>query len=96
MLQETHCTAENEQKWRSEWGNNMYFSNGASNARGVAIIITENYEYKKLKVEKDTEGRFLILEIERQGTFTQLVIFMHRQEILNEINNGASLILPPS
>ena len=38
----------------------MYFSNGASNARGVAIIITDNYEYKKLKVEKDTEGRFLI------------------------------------
>ena len=49
-------------------GNTMYFSNGASNARGVAIIITDNYEYKKLKVEKDTEGRFLILEIERQGT----------------------------
>ena len=68
LLQETHCTAEKEQKWRSEWGNNMYFSNGASNARGVAIIITENYEYKRLKVEKDTEGRFLILEIERQGT----------------------------
>ena len=68
LLQETHCTAENEQKWRSEWGNNMYFSNGASNARGVAIIITDNYEYKKLKVEKDTEGKFLMLEIERQWT----------------------------
>ena len=68
LLQETHCTAENEQKWRSEWCNNMYFSSGTSNARGVAIIITENYEYKKLMVEKDTEGRFLILEIERQGT----------------------------
>ena len=26
-------------------GNNMYFSNGASNARGVAIIITDNYGY---------------------------------------------------
>ena len=68
LLQTTHCTAENKQKWRSEWGNNVYFSNGASNARGVAIIIIDNYEYKKLKVEKDIEGRFLILEIERQGT----------------------------
>ena len=44
----------------------MYFANGASNARAVAIIITGNHEYKKLKVEKDTEGRFLILEIELQ------------------------------
>ena len=63
MLQETHCTTENEQKWRREWGNNMYFSNGTSNARGVAIIITGNYEYRVLQLERDTEGRFLILEI---------------------------------
>ena len=23
LLQETHCTDDNEQKWRSEWGSNM-------------------------------------------------------------------------
>ena len=67
MLQETHCTTENEQKWRREWGNHMYFSNGTSNARGVAIIITGNYEYRVLRLERDNEGRFLILEIERKG-----------------------------
>ena len=44
----------------------MYFSNGDSNAKDVAIVITDN-EYKKLKVEKDTAGRFLIYEMERQG-----------------------------
>ena len=68
MLQETHCTTENEQKWRKECGNDMYFSNGTSNARGVAIIITGNYEYRLLQLDRDTEGRFLIFEIERKGT----------------------------
>ena len=67
MLQETHCTTENEQKWRREWCNHMYFSNGTSNARGVATIITGNYEYRVLRLERDNEGRFLILEIERKG-----------------------------
>ena len=68
MLQETHCTAEHEQKCRREWVDNMYFSNGTSNARGVAIIITGNYEYRVLQLERYTEGWFLILEIERKGT----------------------------
>ena len=53
MPQETHCTTENEQKWKGEWGNNMYFSNGTSNARGVAIIITRNYEFRVLQLERD-------------------------------------------
>ena len=56
MLQETHCTTENEQKWGRERGNNMYSSNGTSNARGVTIIITGNYEYKLLQLERYTEG----------------------------------------
>ena len=68
LLQETHCTTEKEQKWRTEWGNNMFFSNGTSNARGVATLITNNYDFKLLKVEKDIDGRFLIIDVERNGT----------------------------
>ena len=61
MLQETHCTTENEQKWRRERGNNMYSSNGTSNARGVPIIITGNQEYRLLQLERYTEGRFFYI-----------------------------------
>ena len=32
--------------------------------RGVAIIITGKYEYKKLPTEKYTKGRILVLQIE--------------------------------
>ena len=35
LLQETHSTLDSEKTWKDDWGNNeIYFSHGASNARG--------------------------------------------------------------
>ena len=60
MLQETHCTTENEHKWTRERDNHMYSSNETSNARGVAITITGNHEYRLLQLERYTKGRFFL------------------------------------
>ena len=68
MLQETHSTPEMEQRWQNDWGNKqMYFSHGASNSKGVAIIITNNYDANIVNI-RDTNGRMILLDIERKGT----------------------------
>ena len=43
-LQETHSTPDIEQKWKLEWGGNILFSHGESNARGCCILIKKNKE----------------------------------------------------
>ena len=69
LLQETHSTSVNEQKWYREWGNKrMCFSHGTSNSRGVALAITSNYDATIINVINDADSRYLIADIERNGT----------------------------
>lgn len=46
LLQETHCTQSDEKIWLSEWGGAGYFSHGKSNARGVAILFSRDFNPK--------------------------------------------------
>ena len=58
LLQETHSTPKMEQRWQHEWGNkNMYFSHGASNSRGVAIMITNNYDANIVKLNESQKSQ---------------------------------------
>ena len=58
-----------EQRWQTDWGNKqMYFSHGASNSKGVVIIITNNYDANIVNIRRDTNGRMILLDIERNGT----------------------------
>ena len=69
LLQETHNTPKMEQRWQNDWGNKqMYSSHGASNSKGVAIIITNNYDANIVNMRRDTNGRMILLDIERNGT----------------------------
>ena len=45
----------------------MFLSNGTSNSCGVLTAISKNYDVKVLDIQKDNNGRFLILDIEREG-----------------------------
>ena len=63
LLQETHCTKNQENRWCTEWGGKIIFSNGESNARGVAMLINKGIDMKILKTVRDDDGRLLICEI---------------------------------
>ena len=47
FLQETHSTADIEEKWRTEWetigGGKIFFSHGDSNSKGVLIMFKKNF-----------------------------------------------------
>ena len=64
LLQETHSDASQENKWKQEWGSDIYFSHGVTNARGVAILCPKKTEHTILKVDRDAEGRIIILEVQ--------------------------------
>ena len=45
LLQETYSTLDVEFLWSSEWRRNSIWNSGTNNARGVAILISNNYLY---------------------------------------------------
>jgi hypothetical protein len=53
MLQDTHFESKLENYVRAEWGYTCYFASFRSNARGVAIMFNNNFEFK---VKKSTKG----------------------------------------
>ena len=66
-LQDVHCAANMEDRIRAEWGLECYFSSFKSNARGVAILFNNNFEYKVSACKIDDSGNFLALSLEIQS-----------------------------
>ena len=64
LLQETHSTLETEKEWEADWDGDIQFCHGTSAARGVAILFDKSISKKIFQIIKDTDGRFIILDIE--------------------------------
>ena len=62
-LQETHSVLENEKIWEKEWGGPMFFSHGSKSKKGVIILIESHIQYMLHSVRKDTEGRWILIDI---------------------------------
>ena len=73
FLQESHSTEGIEAQWKREWGAPLFCSHGASNARGVAILIRNNFDCLVEEIVADTQGRFLILKVVISGEQALLV-----------------------
>ncbi len=77
-LQDTHFTEDLENKIKTEWGSaNCFFSSHRSNARGVAILFQNNFEFKLLQQTNDkTSGNLLALKININGkTLTIITLY---------------------
>lgn len=62
ILQETHCTAEDEKRWKAEW-RNIIFINGTSVARGIAMLFGKCFNPKIIDFSKDNIARTLVLSV---------------------------------
>lgn len=62
-MQETHSKLESELKWKLEWGGDIYFNHGLSNSRGVMILFKKNVDYTIHSINKDKEGRWIIIDV---------------------------------
>ena len=74
MLQETHFSSKLESYIKAEWGYEAYFSHHLNNSRGVAILFRNSFPFKINRVTRDSEGRFIMINI------------MIRDEIINLVN----------
>ena len=73
FVQESHSTREDEVKWKNEWGADIFFSHGKSNARGAAILLRNGLDYKIINSVTDSNGRFIMLLIEIQGVLYKMI-----------------------
>ena len=63
LLQETHCTKSRQTQWHNEWGGQIIFCNGTSNARGVCILARRGAEIQLKNIQKDNNGRYICCEV---------------------------------
>ena len=63
LLQDTHFLKEKEPFIRSEWGSEIIFNSYSSQSRGVAILFSNNIDFKVHEIFKDEKGNLLILDI---------------------------------
>lgn len=66
FLQETHSTKSSQHKWKTEWGGPIHFSHGTGNARGVAILLSKNFDHELINTKTDGEGRALEVRIRHE------------------------------
>ena len=58
-----YCFEENQAFWKREWGAALFCSHGTNNARGVAILIRNNFDCIVEESVSDTNGRFIVLRV---------------------------------
>lgn len=63
LLQETHSTISDEKMWSNEWGSHFLFSHGTNMARGVALIFQRNFPVQIENVNRDNDGRYMIVDL---------------------------------
>lgn len=97
LLQETHSCKEMESIWHNQWGNNnIIFSHGETNSRGVAILIANDIEHKITKCLTDNNGRYIVLDLEIGGAsctiinlYAPMQYFERNQiQVINELHEN--------
>ena len=73
-VQETHCQKKYHKIWRSEWGGEIYYCDGESNARGVMIMFRKGLTSQDVKFKQGNEGR------------TLRVYITHEEKVMHIIN----------
>ena len=62
FLQEAHSCNEREAQWKKEWGAEILFSHGHTNARGVAVLIKKGFDIDIRLTQTDSIGRLILLK----------------------------------
>jgi len=75
FLQETYTTSRIEGTWRRDIGKQYqpYFSHWKSNSRGVAIILPKCLVKCIVNIDRDTEGRILLIQLQLENKVYSLI-----------------------
>ena len=99
LLQETHLPHKSENFIRSAWGLPVFLAGSDTNKNGVAILFSNNFEYKVHNVHRDPQGCYLIMDVEflkKRVTLVNIygpssgdcpVFFEKISDLINDIDN---------
>ena len=73
LLQDTHWTPQLSNYITSEWGYRAYFASYKSNARGVAILLNNTFEFEVKDTKSDIYGNYIFIEMELPGIITLII-----------------------
>ena len=73
FLQETYCTVEIEDTWRTQWQGKLFSSHGTNHSCGVMVLVRSDLDFNLKSVEVDTQGRYVVMEAVVQGSNFLLV-----------------------
>ena len=73
FLQETYCTAEVEDIWRTQWQGKLFYSHGTNHSCGVVVLVRSDLDFNLKSVDADTQGRYVVMEADVQGSDFLLV-----------------------
>ena len=73
FLQETYCTVEVEDTWRTQWQGKLFSSHGTNHSCGVMVLVRSDLDFNLKSVEVDTQGRYVVMEAVVQGSNFLLV-----------------------
>lgn len=62
-----------EESVRNEWGQEAIFCAYQSNARGVAVLFNNNFEFVIKKVKKDVDKNYMLIQLDTQGKVITLL-----------------------
>ena len=62
-LQDTHWTVNDKQNVKKLWGYDIFLNGMKSNACGVEILLSKNFEYEVVESLYDDEGNYLYVQL---------------------------------
>ena len=68
FLQETYCTVEVEDIWRTQWQGKRFSSHGTNHSCGVMVLVRSDLDFDLKYVEVDVQGRYFLAEADVQGS----------------------------
>ena len=72
-LQDTHLTADDENLLKLTSNCNCFISGSRTNARGVAILLKENFAYKVIKFGPDKDGNYIYVDMELENISLKII-----------------------
>ena len=72
-LQDTHLTPDDENQLKVASNCNCLISGARTNARGVAILLKNNFAYKMINFVPDKDGNYIYVDIELANTTLRIV-----------------------
>ena len=68
FLQETCCTVEVEDTWRTQWQGKLFSSHGTNHSCGEMVLVRSDLDFTLKSVEVDVQGRYVLVEADVQGS----------------------------